>query len=116
MKILKVTNLIPVKVDYELNGDRKSVFGYIDYESQMLSGFEEVWNNRPVDSSRDDIIHEFTESVKSFLNQLELEFEIPAEVYKEHEKGKSFNINDFMTEELSVQLKENCKGKQNGES
>ncbi len=35
-KINKFTNLIPVEVEYEENGDRRTVLGYMDYATQNI--------------------------------------------------------------------------------
>ena len=96
LKILKVTNLIPVKIDYAVDGKEKSTYAYIDYVTQVVSGAEDI---------PQELVSEFKKSVKSFISKPSLEFDIPKDVYKQQEKAGSFNINDFMTEDLTVQLK-----------
>jgi hypothetical protein len=96
LKILKIKNLIPVKIDYTVDGKELSTYAYIDYVTQTVSGAEEV---------SQELSAEFQKTVKSFLSQPRLELDVPLEVYQQHEKGSTFNMNDYITDDLSVQLK-----------
>jgi hypothetical protein len=104
LKILNVRNLIPVQIDYSLDGKEQFVYAYIDYETQTIIGADEVPK---------EILSDFNESVKSFITQPILDFDVPMEAYQNYEKGKKFDMNDYMTEDLNVQLKPKPKGEEN---
>jgi hypothetical protein len=96
IKILKIRNLIPVRIDCKLNGEEKEVYAYIDYEMQSITGLDEI----PVP------VPDFLEAVKVFIKQQEsIEFDIPQEVVQQYKKGSAFSVNDFIDDNLSVQLK-----------
>ena len=91
LKILKVTNLIPVRIDYVLDGKEKFAYAYIDYETQTVIGVDEVPK---------EILSDFEQSVSLFISQPVIEFDVP-QTYPQN----SLNINDYIPEDLNVQLK-----------
>lgn len=58
-KINKFTNLIPVEVEYEENGERKTALGYMDYATQNVKFTDAQFTDEGM----------FREAVLSFLMQ-----------------------------------------------
>lgn len=88
IKINQVSNVIPLRIEFEIDGEVCRVSGFINYENQHL----EV---EDVDLPEGVTMQEFKELVMLFLRRRAMKYaalnkDIPPEVYEQLEKGQAY--------------------------
>lgn len=113
IKILDVTNLIPISIKCEINGVLQSVMGYIDYGTFTV--VVDKSDLQSADLLESDVLKDLKHLVADHLmdslakRQSELA-EVPPEVYEQMnqqiQEKTSKQASDYLDPDLSVQLKE----------
>jgi len=86
VKINNVSNVIPLRIGCEIDGEPHEISGYVDYETQRV--IIPDGNNIPD-------LEEFKEQVMLFLRRRAMRYaplnkDIPPEVYDQLKKGQSY--------------------------
>jgi hypothetical protein len=87
IKINQVSNVIPLLIDCDIDGESHKISGYIDYETQRII---------ISDTSNIPDMEDFKERVILFLRQRAMKYssllnkDIPPEAYEQLEKGRSY--------------------------
>jgi hypothetical protein len=88
IQINQVSNVIPLRIEFEIDGEVRRVSGFINYENQHLE-IEDIDLPEGVE------VEEFKELVMLFLRRRAMKYaalnkDIPPEVYEQLEKGQGY--------------------------